>query len=49
MLVHGFPPELIAALIDAGLVTAHREAAGRGLRTMVTRLKITEAGRKAIA
>jgi hypothetical protein len=50
LLAHGFPSVLVAELIHAGLATAHRERMGRGGRPVeVTRIMITEAGRRALA
>jgi hypothetical protein len=50
ILALGFKSELIADLIDAELVTASKEYMGRGSSPVeVARLKITEAGRQAIA
>ena len=45
VMVHGFSPELLAELIDAGLVTARREHVDRGRPIEVVRLRITDAGR----
>ena len=45
----GFKRELIAELIDAGLVAASKEYMGRGSRPVeIVRLKITEAGRRVL-
>jgi hypothetical protein len=49
ILALGFKSELIADLIDAELVTASKKYMGRGSTVEVARLKITEAGRQAIA
>jgi hypothetical protein len=50
MLAHGFKVELQVALINAGLATAHTEHMVAGGRPMeVTRVRITDAGRRAIA
>jgi hypothetical protein len=50
LLAHGFPIGLLVKLIDAGLATAHAERMMVGGRPMeVTRLRITHAGRRAIA
>jgi hypothetical protein len=50
MLAHGFSLDLMVELVHAGLATAHVESVVAGRRTMqVTRLRITEAGRKALA
>jgi hypothetical protein len=48
MLAHGFTAALLAELIDAGLVSAHRQLVGRGRPTMIMRLRITEAGRTSL-
>jgi hypothetical protein len=50
VLAHGITPKLIAGLVRAGLVTtetAHMLAGGRAI--YVTRIKITDAGRRALA
>ena len=50
MLAHGFKVELLVALINAGLATAHTEHMMAGGRPMeVTRVRITDTGRRAIA
>ena len=50
MLAYGFKTEFLAALVDAGLATAsiERMVAG-GRRIEVTRMRITAAGRRALA
>jgi hypothetical protein len=48
MLAHGFTAMLIAELIIAGLASAD-DVAGNGRELQVTRFKITDAGRRAIA
>ena len=50
MLAHGFSNDLLVELIDAKLATAQPErmVAG-GRQTEVTRLRITEGGRRALA
>ena len=50
MLAYGFKTEFLAALVDAGLATAsiERMVAG-GRRIEVTRMRITGAGRRALA
>ena len=49
MLAHGFSPALIVDLIGDDLVTATTERVGGGKQTVeVVRLRITEAGRKAL-
>jgi hypothetical protein len=50
MLAHGFSTDMLLDLVKAGLATANTEctvAGGRG--TTVTRVRITEAGRRALA
>ena len=50
MLAHGFKIELLVELVQAGLATASTEqmlASGRSME--VTRLRITGAGRRALA
>jgi hypothetical protein len=46
MFLHGFTRKTLASLIRAGFVTVQREKAGGQL---VARVKITEAGRRALA
>jgi hypothetical protein len=49
---HGFSTALIVDLVRAGLATAHsqRVVAGGGGRTMeIARMRVTEAGRRALA
>ena len=49
LLAHGFTTELLAALINAGLATAHADRVGAGGREItVTRVKISDVGRKAL-
>jgi hypothetical protein len=50
MLAHGFSIELLVKLVHAGLATAsaERRVAGRH-PTELTRLRITDAGRRALA
>jgi hypothetical protein len=50
MLAHGFTTKLMVELVCAGLATATRERVFAGTRKMeVTKLRITEAGRRALA
>jgi hypothetical protein len=50
LLAHGFTAKLIAELVDAGLATAARQRVGAfGREITVTRIRITDAGRKALA
>ena len=50
MLAHGFKIELLVELVQAGLATASTEQMLAGGRPMeVTRLRITGAGRRALA
>ena len=50
MLAHGFTVEQMVEIIRAGLATAQTERVVAGGRTFeVARVKITEAGRKALA
>jgi hypothetical protein len=50
MLAHGFTVALLAELVREGLATAHEDRVRAGGRMMrVTRVKITEAGRQALA
>ena len=50
MLAHGFSIDLMVDLIDAGLATAQAERMVAGSRPIeVTRVRITEAGRRALA
>jgi hypothetical protein len=50
MLAHGFPFDLLVDAIRGGLATAHEERVFAGKREIkVTRLKITERGRLALA
>ena len=50
MLAHGFTPKVIANLVDAGLATAEGSQVHAGRRPVdVVRMRITEAGRRAIA
>jgi hypothetical protein len=46
--VRGFAFEMLEGLVRAGLATAHRDAVG-ARKTKIVRLRITAAGRKAIA
>ena len=49
-LAYGIPAQLIEELVDAGLATATTERAKAGGRTIeVIRIRITEAGRRALA
>jgi hypothetical protein len=45
---HGFAFEMLQDLVRVGLATVHRDAVGSG-KTKVAHLRITAAGRKAIA
>ena len=46
---HGFDTDMIAGLVRTGLATAERESVnGRGKTIEVVRIRITEAGRRAI-
>jgi hypothetical protein len=46
---HGFRADMVADLVRAGLVTAHRETMKVGKRTFgVARVRITDAGRRAL-
>jgi hypothetical protein len=50
MLAHGFPSPLLAHLIGVGFVAAESREMHAGKRVLtVRRLRITEAGRRAIA
>ena len=50
MLVHGFSVEQMVELVRAGLATAQGERIVEGERTVeVARMRITEAGRRALA
>jgi DNA-binding PadR family transcriptional regulator len=50
MLAHGFPTELITKLVEAGFATVTTEIIHGGKRAIdVKRLKITDAGREALA
>lgn len=50
LLAHGFTVDMLAGLIRAGLATAQAERMMAGGRAMeVTRIRITDAGRRAIA
>ena len=50
MLAHGFTAELLIELVRADLATASTERVGRGRKPVeVVRMKITEAGRRALA
>ena len=50
LLAHGFKIEMLAGLVRAGLATAQPEAVNAGGRLVeVVRLRITDAGRRAIA
>ena len=50
MLAHGFTVDFLVDLIRAGLATAQTERAVAGGRSMqVTRMRITDAGRRALA
>jgi hypothetical protein len=49
LLAHGFPIEMLRRLMRAGLVIAERERAYLNQGTIVvTRVRITDAGRRAI-
>jgi hypothetical protein len=48
MTARGFASEMLQDLVRAGLAVAHRDAVGPS-KTKVVHLRITEAGRKAIA
>jgi hypothetical protein len=49
LLAHGFTTELLASLVRDGLATVRRESVNAGERRVeVTRIRITDAGRKAI-
>jgi hypothetical protein len=48
MMAHGFNSELLVDLCIAGLAIAKVERMIAGRRTVVVRLKITEAGRQAL-
>ena len=48
MMAHGFSSELLVDLCIAGLAIAKVERMIAGRRTVVVRLKITEAGRQAL-
>jgi hypothetical protein len=50
MLAHGFKVALLVDMIREGLTTAHNERVIAGGRTVdVTRVRITEAGRRALS
>jgi hypothetical protein len=50
MLAHGFTVDMLVEIINTGLASASTERAVAGRRTMqVTRVRITEAGRRALA
>jgi hypothetical protein len=50
MFAHGFTIDLLVELVRAGLATAKAERVMAGGRSMqVTRVRITEAGRRALA
>jgi hypothetical protein len=50
MLMHGFTADRLAGLVRGGLATAKSEHVRAGGRSIaVTRLRITDAGRRAIA
>jgi len=50
ILAHGFTTDFLVDLIRAGLATAQTERAVAGGRSMqVTRMRITDAGRRALA
>jgi hypothetical protein len=50
MLAHGFSIDMMVDLVNAGLATAQTERMVAGNRPMeVTRVKITDAGRRALA
>jgi hypothetical protein len=51
MLAHGFSVEMLVDLVRAGLATAQAErvVAGRSAMMEVTRVRITEAGRRALS
>jgi hypothetical protein len=49
LMAHGFTIELLASLVRDGLATVRRESVNAGGRRVeVTRIRITDAGRKAI-
>jgi hypothetical protein len=50
LLAHGFPIETLCSLLRDGLVIAEREPAflSRGAAIVVTRVRITDAGRRAL-
>ena len=49
MLLHGCTQQRLDDLIRAELATARKERVGRGRQIEVTRIKITKAGRAALA
>ena len=49
MLVHGCTRQLLDGLIRAEFATALKERVGRGRQIEVTRIKLTKAGRAALA
>jgi hypothetical protein len=49
MLLHGCTPQLLGSLILAKLVTASKTRVGRGRQIEVIRMRITDAGRHALA
>jgi hypothetical protein len=50
MLAHGFTVDMLVEIINTGLASASTERVVAGGRTMqVTRVRITEAGRRALA
>jgi hypothetical protein len=51
LLAHGFPIETLRSLLRDGLILAAREPAflSRGAAIVVTRLRVTETGRQAVA
>ena len=50
LLAHGFPIETLRSLLRNGLIIAEREPAflSRGESIVVTRVRITDAGRRAV-
>jgi hypothetical protein len=50
LLAHGFPIEALRSLLRNGLIIAEREPAflSRGYSIVVTRLRIADAGRRAV-
>jgi hypothetical protein len=48
LLTNGFPSEVLTSLVRGGLATIERETAKTGGTKMVTRVRITDAGRRAL-